>query len=221
MKILPVLLVLLSVSPALAQMKDRKPDPVLAAIEDDPKLPRVLLIGDSISMGYTLPVREMLKGKANVHRVPDNAGPTTHGLKNLDKWLGDSKWDLIHFNWGLHDIKVGKDGKHQVGIEDYEKNLRTMVARLKKTGATLIWASTTPVPEGKVSPLRKPGDEVQYNTVAKKVMEENNVKSNDLHSFAASRLKNIQIPANVHFTKDGSAVLAKEVASVIAAALGK
>jgi hypothetical protein len=66
-------------------------------------LPRVLLIGDSISMGYTLDVRELLKGKANVHRIPTNGGPTTNGLKNIKAWLGDSKWDVIHFNWGLHD----------------------------------------------------------------------------------------------------------------------
>jgi hypothetical protein len=46
----------------------KKTDPSLDPINDDPALPRVLLIGDSISMGYTLPVRTALKGKANVHR---------------------------------------------------------------------------------------------------------------------------------------------------------
>ena len=83
----------------------RKPHPSLVKVEDVPGLPRVLLIGDSISMGYTLDVREMLKGKANVHRIPTNGGPTTNGIENIKDWLGDSKWDVIHFNWGLHDLK--------------------------------------------------------------------------------------------------------------------
>ena len=50
----------------------RKSDSSLAKITDEPGLPRVLIIGDSISMGYTLPVRELLRGKANLHRIPMN-----------------------------------------------------------------------------------------------------------------------------------------------------
>src|SRR6266446_6796002 len=85
---------------SLAQQPDaqKKPDPAFAEVKDNPALPRVLLIGDSISIGYTVPTRDLLKGKANVHRIPENGGPTTVGLKNLTKWLGDGKWDVIHFN---------------------------------------------------------------------------------------------------------------------------
>src|SRR6476620_12659536 len=89
-------------------------EPAFAQIQDDPALPRVLLIGDSISIGYTVPVRELLQGKANVHRIPTNGGPTSNGLKNIDKWLGNGKWDIIHFNWGIHDLKFMPDGKRQV-----------------------------------------------------------------------------------------------------------
>src|SRR5262245_27701093 len=77
----------------------------LKPIEDKPGLPRVLLIGDSISIGYTLPARKALDGKANVHRISANAGTSAKTLKNLDKWLGNGKWDVIHINVGLHDIK--------------------------------------------------------------------------------------------------------------------
>jgi hypothetical protein len=73
--------------------------------QEVPGLPRVLLIGDSISIGYTLPVRELLKGKANVHRIPQNGGATDVGLEKMASWLGDGKWDVIHFNFGLHDAK--------------------------------------------------------------------------------------------------------------------
>lgn len=78
-------------------------DSSLLPIVDDPKLPRVLIIGDSISMGYTLPVRALLKGRANVHRIPENGNSSTVGLRRLSEWLGEGEWDVIHLNWGLHD----------------------------------------------------------------------------------------------------------------------
>ncbi len=96
---------------AQKQTQKRRVNPVLAPIKDKPGLPRVLLIGDSISMGYTLPVRRILDGKANVHRIPANGGPTTRGLASIDKWLGEGNWDLIHFNWGIHDLRHQPDGK--------------------------------------------------------------------------------------------------------------
>jgi acyl-CoA thioesterase-1 len=95
----------LAQAPIAPAKRERKPHPSLVKVEDVAGLPRVLLIGDSISMDYTVDVREMLKGTANVHRIPINGGPTTNGLKNIKAWLGDSKWDVIHFNWGLHDLK--------------------------------------------------------------------------------------------------------------------
>ena len=176
--------------------------PRFAPVMDDPKLPRVLLIGDSISIGYTVPTRKLLAGKANVHRIPENGGPTTNGAAKIKKWLGDGKWDVIHFNWGLHDLKLDT-GKHQVPIDEYEKNLRDLVQTMKATGAKLIWASTTPVPEGKLSPKRSNDDVVAYNAVAKKIMEENGVAINDLYAFALPRLKEIQRPVNVHFSDAG------------------
>ena len=79
--------------------------PELEAIEGEPGLPRVLVIGDSISIGYTLGVRALLRGKANVHRPAENCRHTDIGLEKLEEWLGDQPWDVIHFNWGLHDLK--------------------------------------------------------------------------------------------------------------------
>lgn len=207
----------------------RAPNPAMAKIEDDPKLPRVLLIGDSISIGYTVDVREKLKGKANIHRIPTNGGPTINGTKNLKDWLGDGKWDVIHFNWGLHDlVYMGPDGArlvdpktpgshHQVTLPEYEKNLRELVKQMKQTGATLIWCTTTPVPEGAQG--RVAGEEAKFNQVAAKVMKDEDVPTNDLCAYATVKLKEIQLPANVHFTKEGSAYLAEKVAGEIQAAL--
>ena len=209
----------------------RKPNPAMAKVEDVAGLPRVLLIGDSISIGYTVPVREMLKGKANVHRPLTNCGPTTTGLAGIDKWLGDGKWDVIHFNWGLHDLKYmgpqgqnladpkAKDSHQQVAIDAYEANLRKLVARLKKTKAKLIWRSTTPVPEGCKG--RVVGDSAKYNAIAKKIMDENDIAIDDQYTFCMDKLDKIQLPANVHFSKEGSAALAEQAVASIQKALGK
>lgn len=220
---------LLVLIPALAQadqQKKKKLPPVLAPIEDDPSLPRVLIIGDSISMGYTLDTRVMLKGVANLHRPPTNCGPTTKGLAELDKWLGGGKWDVIHFNWGLHDLKyinekgqlVAVDqGRQQVPIEQYAKNMDELVQRLKKTGAKLIWRNTTPVPEGAKG--RVPGDSVKYNAVAAKVMAKHEVQVHDLYTFAKEHEEEIQRKKDVHYTREGSKKLAEEVVKAINAAL--
>jgi acyl-CoA thioesterase-1 len=204
----------------------RQQNPVFAPIEADPALPDVLLIGDSISIGYTLPVRELLAGEANVHRIPTNGGPTTRGLEHLNDWLGETEWDVIHFNWGLHDLKYiddraqltdPEDGRQQVPPDEYEANLSRLVEQLQRTGARLIWCSTTPVPEGAAG--RVPGDESRYNEIAARVMEKYDVPTNDLCRFAQPRLDDIQRPANVHFTPEGSRVLAEEVAGHIREAL--
>jgi hypothetical protein len=213
--------------PAKAKPARKQVNPVMQPIQDDANLPRVLLIGDSISIGYTLPVRKLLGGKANVHRVLTNCGPTTRGVEQIDAWLGDKPWDVIHFNWGLHDLKyMGAEGQNladpqaagsrqQVPPAEYEANLRQLVQRLKKTGAVLIWCATTPVPEGAQG--RVPGDAAKYNQIAARIMEEQGVAINDLYAFAKPRLAQIQLPANVHFTPEGSAALAEEVARAITA----
>ncbi len=207
------------------QRPARKPNAPLAAITDEPGLPRVLLIGDSISIGYTLPVRELLKGKANVHRIPANGGSTKDGVTKIATWLGDGKWDVIHFNWGLHDLKHWKDGKLDPAgpevstLDEYEKNLRELVKRMKLTGAKLIWATTTPVPEG--SGGRTAGDEAKYNEAASRVMKDLGVPTDDLHALCMPKLAAWQLPKNVHFKPEGSAALAAKVSSDIQAALPK
>ena len=201
--------------------KAAKKDPAMEPITDQPGLPRVLLIGDSISIGYTVAVRDLLKGKANVHRIPENGGPTTNGTAKLAKWLGTGKWDAIHFNWGLHDLKSMEDGKAQVSLADYEKNLRELVKQMKASNAKLIWCATTPVPDAKLTPPRKDSDVQAYNAIAKKVMDENKIPTNDLYAHTLPKLAEVQRPANVHFTTAGSEFLAKKVAKTIEEALAK
>jgi lysophospholipase L1-like esterase len=171
-------------------------------VKDDPKLPRVLLIGDSVSRGYTLPTRKVLEGKANVHRAPANCGPTASGLKNLDVWLGEGKWDVIHFNFGIHD--------RGTPAADYVKRLEEIVTRLEKTGAKLIWASTTPIPD---NPAQKQTAQsiVEKNALAAEVMKKHGIPTDDLFAAMTPRLKEFQPPLDVHFTGAGYDFLGAEV----------
>lgn len=221
--VLPLLIALSAASaqqpPSEKPAKPRAPNPALAPIEDVAGLPRVLLIGDSISIGYTLPVRELLKGRANVHRIPQNGGPSKNGVANLDKWLGSGKWDVIHFNHGIHDLKIMPDGKRQVEPADYEANLRTIVTKLKATGAVVIFATTTPIPDSELKPARKFGKVAEYNDIATRVMKENGVRINDLNAWITPRFTELQVPNDLHYQPAGSKFLAQKVAETVGSAL--
>ena len=175
-------------------------------VKDDPKLPRILLIGDSVSRGYTQPTRKALAGKANVHRAPANCGPTASGLKNLDAWLGAGKWDVVHFNFGIHD--------RATPAADYVKRLEEIVVRLEKTGAKLIWASTTPIPD---NPAQKQTavSIVEKNALAAEVMKKHGIPTDDLFGAMTPRLKEFQPPLDVHFTGAGYDFLGATVGEAI------
>lgn len=220
--------------PGEASAATRKVNPAYAIVVDDPALPRVLLIGDSISIGYTAPVREVLAGKVNLHRIPENGGDTRRGLDNLTKWLApeNGSWDLIHFNWGLWDLCYRNPEAETQGNRDkvhgtlthtpaeYAANLEQLARQLQQTGAKLIFATTTPVPEGELG--RKVGDDIIYNQAAREVMKRLGIPVNDLHRIMADRMSDYaHAPGDVHFTPEGSELLGKAVAKTIISALPK
>ena len=186
------------------------------------KMKKILIIGDSISIGYTPFVKESLAGEATVTHNPGNAQHTGTGMKKLDDWLGDEKWDIIQFNWGLWDLcyrssasKVqGKrdkiNGTITFSIDEYQQNLRQLVNELKDTGAKLIFVTTTYVPENEAG--RFAGDDLRYNKAAVEVMKENKIPVNDI--WRASKKihsKYGQAPDNVHYTEEGYKLLADKI----------
>jgi acyl-CoA thioesterase-1 len=185
----------------------------------------VLLLGDSIAGGYAGAVSSLLKGKAFVQRG-NNGGPSTAGLKNLDEILGDEPWDLIHFNWGLHDMTFqSRMAPEERGINQYAARLGQLVARLKKTNAKLIWATTTPwCPEPydyaakrlKVILQYSAEDEKRWKDAALKVMKEHDIPVNDLHALLLPNLNDyLDKPDDIHFNRKGSQTMADQIAVVI------
>ncbi|MGQ1784568.1 SGNH/GDSL hydrolase family protein [Saccharicrinis sp. GN24d3] len=207
-----------------------------AYVHPQKRLPNVFLYGDSISIGYTLKVREQLQGKANVFRTYRNGGATQNFIPGMEKmkkamfqpylkngW--DFKWDVIHFNVGLHDLKYmskGKldkeNGKQVSSIEGYKEKLDKICTYLMKEfpTATLIFATTTPVPQGAAGRLA--GDSVKYNKAALDVLAKYpSIMINDLYAFTKPNFNEWCIePGNVHYNETGKKAQGKEVARIIA-----
>lgn len=198
----------------------------------------VLLLGDSISIGYTQRVGEALGQDARVVRPTrengraENCAGTTKGVESITRWLeldgGD--WDVIHFNFGLHDLKrvdaqTRKNSNdpgdpRQAEPVQYEQQLRAITEEIVASGARVIFATTTPVPSGGVKPHRDPADVRNYNAIARGVMAEHDIAIDDLYGFMEPRLDELQRPVDVHFTKEGSVALGDEVARSIRRAAG-
>ena len=222
--VLAVALVAVVASTASGQ-NQRRVNPAFTDPEVDKTLPNVLLIGDSISIGYHVDARKALVGKANVYRPKTNCGPTIRGLEQIDAWLGDRMWDVVHWNFGLHDLKyMGPEGQNladptaatshqQVPPEEYAAHIKTLAERIKKQAKVVIWRETTPVPEGSGGRLQ--GDARKYNALAaKSIAEVGGIETDPFFAFAES-VKETQRPANVHYTAEGSKALGEHVAEVI------
>lgn len=165
-----------------------------ASAEDQVRLPRVLVIGDSISMNYHDAAKAALDGVAEYHRIEGNAGTSARGVESAGQWIGvddpdSSRWDVIQFNHGLHDLRQDHDaergwGDYQVSIADYQANLERLIAILRTSGARLIWCTTTPVPNDRTAQAaRRKGACVEYNAAALEVMRRHpDILINDLHA---------------------------------------
>ncbi|HSI63630.1 MAG TPA: SGNH/GDSL hydrolase family protein [Candidatus Saccharimonadia bacterium] len=155
----------------------------------DASLPRVLCIGDSILGGYIETVRKELDGKANVDAWVTPVSQASGELpKAIAEILAAHKYDVIHFNLGLHGWQKGRipDGKFEPLTQKMVDNLRAGAPQAK-----LIWASTTPVTvKGKPEELAPDINPVilDHNRMAATVMNASKVPINDLYSLMASKL---------------------------------
>lgn len=186
----------------------------------------VVLIGDSIRIGYQDTVREELEGTAQVWAPSENGENSRNVLAHLDEWVISRSPDLVHLNCGLHDLKREFCATETaVSPQEYEKNLRTILGRIvKETNVTVIWASTTPVDEALHHANkgfdRLEADVVCFNGIAAGVVGEMKIPGDDLFAVIneAGRDRLLQ-EDGVHFTSEGYHLLGGTVAGVIRHAL--
>jgi len=188
------------------------------------KKPKVLIIGDSISLGYTPFVKQILAKKATVSHNKGNAQHSGYGLENIETWIQKDNYDIIQFNWGLWDLcyrhpdsktQGNRDkinGTISYSLEEYEQNLEAIVKLLKeKTNAKLIFVTTSYVPKEELGRYEK--DALKYNKVAKQVMKKYSVQVNDIYKKSkAIHKKYGQGNDNVHYKKKGYEELGKVIA---------
>ena len=189
------------------------------------KVSNVLIIGDSISIGYTPILQTSLSPNVNVEHNEANGGSTVRGIQKIEKWIGTKQWDVILFNFGLHDMVYADtahkydvvNGKLAVPIEDYKKNLTTIVSKLRETTATIIFINTTMVPENAAG--RKVEDPAKYNAAAAEIMKKNGIQVIDLYTPSLTIHPQNSKPGNVHYTQKGYELLAEPIIAAIKSAL--
>lgn len=213
-----LLLCLLGQIPVHVQAADENPA--------EPKLPKVVLIGDSIRLSYAPIVIEELRGSATVVSPKPNGGDSNNVLKHLEEWVINEQPDVVHFNCGIHDTKKFKQtGKFQVSPEQYAKNLREIVTRIRKdTDAVVLFATSTPILDDRAARVRADRDYEllnasieQYNAIARKVMKELKVPVNDLNAVLSKpepplKTGELIVADGVHLTDQGRRMLGHRVA---------
>lgn len=189
--------------------------------------PKILIIGDSISIGYTPFVKEALSSKYDVFHNLGNAQHTGTGLENISKWIGNEDYDIIQFNWGLWDLcyrhpeskhqgnRDKVNGKVTFSIEDYKANLDSIIKILKtKTKAKLVFVTTTYVPTNEVG--RFQNDANKYNEAAKEIMKKNDIPINDIYAKSKKIHNKYGLGSDdVHYTSEGYKELSKLIVNFI------
>lgn len=179
----------------------------------------VLIIGDSISLGYTPTVERELASIARVRHCPGNSGDSANLLANLRAWLAEPSPDLVVLNCGLHDVRRERDtGTLQVPLDRYHSNLRAAFETIRTTGCSLVWVTTTPVIEDRHQ-ASKPWDRWNrdidaYNAAALELAREAGALVIDLHAAARSLEIGAAIADDgVHFTPGAYEALGQTLAT--------
>ena len=184
---------------------------------------RVLLIGDSIRSFYREEVKNLLGEEYEVYSPNENCRFSIYGLNSLRFWLEQfPDADIIHFNFGLWDTAIlYKEDGCFTSLEQYLITMKTILRELKKTGAKIIFATTTPVHdekcklEGPIPPSHRNEDIILYNQAILKAFVDEDILINDLHSLMYSEKEKYLLPDMIHPNADGVKLLGKAVADMI------
>lgn len=193
------------------------------------ELKKVVLIGDSIRVGYQPFVVKNLESVATIWAPDENGKTTNNVIYNLNGWVKNQNPDIIHINAGLHDIRTLSwelgPGHTLVKPKHYQDNLETIFTWINKyVGCKIIWATTTPVIDENAKRAhqkardykRHDSDVKKINKIANRIARKYNIPVNDLYSFVKEKVGLQEVGDDgVHFTESGYKQLGARVAEVV------
>jgi hypothetical protein len=180
---------------------------------NDSSLPRILLIGNSITRGYYPEVQKILAGKAYVARLATSKSIGDPGLlKEVSLIMNYYKFDIVHFNNGLHGWKYSE--------KEYEKAFPDLISTIRKNApsAQLIWATTTPVRiKAEINMLDPKTERIkERNRIALAfVSKQKNVRVDDLWAATIDKPEYFQGSDGTHPNPSGYQALAQTVAAAL------
>lgn len=177
---------------------------------------RVLILGDSISMGYREKVKEKLKGFCEVVFPEENGRFSFYTLWGIHLWIKElGEPDIVHWNNGLWDLHHEPPRVEALTpIDVYEQNLRRIIAEIRRhNNPQIIWASTIPAHYNFEERSNYEID--QYNEIAAKVMKEENIPINDLNALIKKDIGRYICDDLTHLTEEAAELCAQQVADSI------
>ena len=188
---------------------------------------KILLIGDSIRMGYDKYVKMSFEGVAEVKYPEENCRFTTYVIRQMIEWKNrlypEGDVDLVHINAGLWDTLRMEDGEMLLSIEEYEKNMDRIFKLLKLyfPSAKFIFATSTPVVEKHFGVLKRRNSDVEaYNAVASQIAISHGAVINDLYSLMAAAPEEYHSDVTHYYSKEGTRLITDQVLSTIEGVLG-
>jgi hypothetical protein len=176
----------------------------------DPKLPNVLLLGDSISRNYFPEVRKNLTGFANVYLMASSTSVGDPRLEHQIKEFAETekvRFRVVHFNNGMHGWAYTED-QYKAAFPAFLRSVRSLTER----GGALIWASTTPVRQDATNGATNPRIE-ERNRIALGFAQAAGIPLDD--QFALMQQHQDLYEDSVHFNPAGAAIQGDQAAAMI------
>ena len=196
---------------------------------------RVALIGDSIRMNAQPFVRERLPPGVSLQAPDVNCESSRSVRAHLDAWLPPGTFDVLHINCGLHDIRYDPGRSHPVCLpHEYADNLRAIFDALTRGGATIVWATSTPIDEVRHNAVkasrRYRADLLEYNRISVEIANACGIRVHDLYAKLLRTsidemqsndqpIDDLLLPDGVHFTPAGNARIGAHIADAILSAV--
>jgi lysophospholipase L1-like esterase len=172
-------------------------------------LPRVLLIGDSITNGYQEIVREMLRGKCYVDYIATSYTLNSPFFyKLIVNYMNNNKYDIIHLNQGLHGFSMSK--------KTYKEKLRKIISKIPSSSKVILAESTIVNKQGNKTVDKRWGKKLEErNGAVNELVKEMNLSINHLFEVSKNIPNDLRNEDGTHYLYGGYQMLAKEVVSAI------